>query len=77
MTYQNNKKFMTNWYYLLWSDAIQYERKKFGHVRNWKPNVLIGICLMQMLNLLTILFWISGLIKVNFFVPIGFFQVKP
>lgn len=65
---------MTNWYYLLWSDAIQYEIKKFGHVRNWKPNVLAGVCFIQMLNLLTIFFWIGGQIKINFFIPIGFFS---
>lgn len=74
MTYQTNKTIMINWYYLLWSDAIQYEKKKFGHVRDWKPNVLAGVCFMQMLNLLTIFFWIGGLIEINFFIPIGFFS---
>lgn len=67
---------MTNWYFLLWSDAIQYEKKKFGHVRDWKANVLAGVCFMQMLNLLTIFFWVGGLIKINFFIPIDFFSSK-
>ncbi len=64
---------MRDLYYKLWSDAINYEKEKHSHIRNWKPYVLFGISFCQGLNLATILFWLSTWLKFGFFLEINIF----
>lgn len=63
-------------YYSLWADAIGFEKAKHGHIRNWKPYVLIGVTFCQGLNLATVLLLMSNWVKIPFFLPIDFFPGK-
>lgn len=65
-----------SWYYSLWADAIGFEKAKHGHIRNWKPYVLIGITFCQSLNLAAILLLLSNWVKTPFFLPIDIFPGK-
>lgn len=72
MIYQQNHK-MKKYYYEIWADAIGFEKAKHGHIRNWKPYVLIGITFCQGLNLGTILIVLGTWVKSSFFLSIDFF----
>lgn len=52
---------MFNVYYKIWVDAIVFEQTKNGQRRNWKIFTLLPLSIIQGINLLTILFWISAL----------------
>ena len=62
-------------YYRIWVDAINYERNKYGHIRNWKTYTLIPISTLHGLNLFTLLFWMNALfnLKINIFFDINIF----
>lgn len=66
---------MLTLYYGVWADAIIFERKKYGHLRNWKFYTLIPISMIMGLNLFTLAltigevfdFWILGFCNINLF----------
>lgn len=68
---------MKNLYYKIWVDAIVYEITKHGHLRNWKPNTLIPISVLQGVNFLTIFFWLSTFnLKIDIFLDFDLFPGK-
>lgn len=62
-----------NIYYRIWADAIGFERSKHGHIRNWKPYVILGITFCQGLNFATLLLLLGIWIKSSFFFTIDLF----
>jgi hypothetical protein len=61
-------------YYKIWVDAIVYEKTKHGSMRNWKPYTLIPISVLQGINLLSVLFWLSAFnIKLDIFIDFKLF----
>lgn len=53
---------MLNLYYIIWADAILFEKSKRGKDINWKTITLIAISLLRGLNLFVLLFllrWLS------------------
>jgi len=58
---------MSNLYYKIWADAIVYEQKKHGHLRNWKFYTLIPISIIMGINLLTLSIIIGKIFGLWFF----------
>lgn len=69
---------MFNIYYKIWVDAIVFEQAKNGQRRNWKTFTLLPLSVIQGINLLTILFWISALThwKIPLFFDLTIFKTK-
>ena len=67
---------MGNLYYQIWTDAIVFEKNKYGD-SNWKILTLLPISVLQGVNMLTILFWLNTFnVNINIFLKFDFFAGK-
>jgi hypothetical protein len=51
---KNNDQSMFNWYYILWSDAINFTRSSIKYIGIWKLHTLTAISFCMAINLLLI-----------------------
>jgi hypothetical protein len=70
---------MKNWYYILWSDAINYTRSSMRTIGVWKTQTSVFISFFMSINIMVIIFICEKIVKTqlvsdfifNFFKIVG------